>query len=59
MWVPEHSRAAFPGRAAFCEALVPVLRQEVLAIKGVGVDVIQLDEPHVCLLADLEQGACF
>src|SRR2546426_1055335 len=46
MWMPEHSQAAYPTREAFCEALVPVLRNELLAIRDVGVDVIQFDEPH-------------
>src|SRR3954466_12549700 len=47
MWEPEHSAAAYPTREAFCEALVPVLRGELLAIRDVGVDVIQLDESHL------------
>lgn len=59
MWVPEHSRAAYPTRQEFCEALVPVLRAELLAIRDVGVDVIQLDEPHLCVLVDPEQRARF
>ncbi len=52
MWVAEHSKDAYPTREAFCEALVPVLRQELLAIRDAGVDVIQLDEPHLCVLVD-------
>jgi 5-methyltetrahydropteroyltriglutamate--homocysteine methyltransferase len=59
MWVPEHSQAAYPTREAFEEALVPVLRQELLAIRDVGVDVIQLDEPHLCVLVDPEVRARF
>jgi 5-methyltetrahydropteroyltriglutamate--homocysteine methyltransferase len=59
MWMPEHSQAAYPTRQAFCEALVPVLRQELLAIREVGVDVIQLDEPHLCVLVDPQQRAQF
>ena len=57
--MPEHSQAAYPTREAFCEALVPVLRQELLAIRDVGVDVIQLDEPHLCVLVDPEVRAKF
>ncbi|MFN0195650.1 MAG: hypothetical protein ACKVT0_02835 [Planctomycetaceae bacterium] len=52
MWEPEHSKSAYPTREHFCEAMVPVLRQELLAIRDVGVDVIQLDEPHLCVLVD-------
>src|SRR4051812_30787956 len=59
MWEPTHSREAYPTREAFCEALVPVLRQELLAIQDVGVDVIQLDEPHLCVLVDPQQRARF
>lgn len=59
MWEPEHSAKAYPTREEFCEALVPVLRAELLAIRDVGVDVIQLDEPHLCVLVDPEQRAKF
>jgi len=59
MWLPEHSSNAYPTREAFCEALVPVLRQELLAIRDVGVDVIQLDEPHLGVLVDPEIRAKF
>ena len=52
MWVEQHSKAAYPTRQDFCEALVPILRTELLAIKDAGVDVIQLDEPHLCVLVD-------
>ena len=59
MWLPEHSQSAYPTREAFCEALVPVLRKELLAIRDVGVDVIQLDEPHLCVLVDPQIRAQF
>jgi 5-methyltetrahydropteroyltriglutamate--homocysteine methyltransferase len=59
MWVPEHSQGAYATRQEFCEALVPVLRQELLAIRDVGVDVIQLDEPHLCVLVDPQVRAKF
>lgn len=59
MWLPEHSAKAYPTREAFCEALVPVLRQELLVIRDVGVDVIQLDEPHLGVLVDPEIRAKF
>lgn len=59
MWEPAHSQDAYPTREHFCEALVPVLRQELLAIREVGVDVIQLDEPHLCVLVDPQVRAKF
>jgi 5-methyltetrahydropteroyltriglutamate--homocysteine methyltransferase len=59
MWEPAHSAAAYSTREAFCEALVPVLRQELLAVREVGVDMIQLDEPHLCVLVDPQVRANF
>ena len=54
MWVPEHSQKAYPTRDAFCEAVVPALRRELELIRDAGVDMIQLDEPHLCVLVDPE-----
>jgi 5-methyltetrahydropteroyltriglutamate--homocysteine methyltransferase len=59
MWMPEHSAAAYPTREAFCEAVIPALRQELLSIRDVGVDIIQLDEPHLCVLVDEKVRAQF
>ena len=59
MWEPDVSAAAYPTRESFCEALVPFLREELLAIRDAGVDVIQLDEPHLCVLVDPEVRAGF
>jgi 5-methyltetrahydropteroyltriglutamate--homocysteine methyltransferase len=52
MWMPQHSAGAYATREEFCEALVPVLREELLRVREVGVDLIQLDEPHLCVLVD-------
>lgn len=54
MWDPERSRKAYPTREAFMNALVPVLRHELLAIRDVGVSVVQFDDPHLCLFVDRE-----
>jgi 5-methyltetrahydropteroyltriglutamate--homocysteine methyltransferase len=59
MWEPAHSRGAYATREGFCEALVPVLRQELQAVRDVGVDNIQLDEPHLCVLVDPQVRAHF
>lgn len=52
MWDPVRSRQAYASREAFEEALAPVLRQELLALREAGVDVVQIDEPHLCILVD-------
>jgi 5-methyltetrahydropteroyltriglutamate--homocysteine methyltransferase len=59
MWMPEHSTGAYPTRQEFCEALVPLIRAELLAVRDAGVDVIQLDEPHLCILVDPQVRAKF
>ena len=52
MWDPELSRAAYPTRRDFPEALVPVLRQELEALRDEGVAIAQIDDPHLCLFVD-------
>ncbi|HAA70116.1 MAG: hypothetical protein CMJ70_23970 [Planctomycetaceae bacterium] len=59
MWVPGVSEQAYPRREQFCEALIDPLRAELLAIRDMGVDVIQLDEPHLCVLVDPQVRARF
>ncbi len=54
-WDPELSVAAYPTRESFVDAMVPVLRAEVLALRDAGVSVIQVDEPQLCTLVDPDQ----
>ena len=52
MWDPELSGSAYPTRRDFADALVPVLRQELAALRDEGVAVAQIDDPHLCLFVD-------
>jgi 5-methyltetrahydropteroyltriglutamate--homocysteine methyltransferase len=52
MWDELESRAAYPTREAFADALVPILRDEVVHLRDAGVHTIQLDDPHLCLFVD-------
>ncbi len=52
MWHPEKSVKAYPTREAFVEACVPILKREIELLRDVGADVIQIDDPHLCLLVD-------
>lgn len=52
MWHADHSRGAYPERADFMAACVPVLRQEIEAVRDAGADTVQLDEPWLCTLVD-------
>ena len=59
MWDPERSAAAYPRRRDFVEACVPILRREAELLAAEGVDVIQIDDPHLCLLVDPEVRATY
>ena len=52
MWDPARSAAAYPTREAFMRALVPYLRRELELLRDSGVDVVQFDDPHICLFVD-------
>jgi 5-methyltetrahydropteroyltriglutamate--homocysteine methyltransferase len=59
MWDAEKSKKAYPTRTSFMEALAPVLHEELIAIRDAGVDVIQFDDPHLCLFVDEKVRAQF
>ena len=52
MWAPRLSRAAYPKKRDFTEALVPILQEAVRLLALLGVRNVQIDDPHLCLLAD-------
>ena len=52
LWEKEWSSKAYPTRDSFIDALVPILRREIDALVDTGVTVIQIDEPHLCVLVD-------
>jgi 5-methyltetrahydropteroyltriglutamate--homocysteine methyltransferase len=52
MWSPEHSKRAYPTRESLMQACVPILRQEIEAVRSAGADTVQLDEPWLVTLVD-------
>ena len=52
MWHPEQSVIAYPTRRDFVKATVPILRAELEAIQEIGVDIVQIDEPHLSSFSD-------
>jgi len=52
MWDPERSAKAYPTREGFMAALVPILHRELELLRDSGVDVVQFDDPHICLFVD-------
>ena len=59
MWDEELSSGAYPTRRDFTEALAPVLRQELIALRDEGVEVAQIDDPHLCLFVDPKVRAAY
>ena len=43
---------AYATRDEFIDALVPILHDELVALQATGVSVVQIDEPHLCVLVD-------
>jgi len=59
MWDPEESKNAYKTRRDFVDALVPVLRAELIALRDEGVAVAQFDDPELCLFVDPKVRAEF
>ena len=52
MWNEEKSAKAYPKRDDFVRACVPVLRRELELVRDAGADIVQIDDPHLCLFVD-------
>ena len=52
MWHPEKSAKAYPKREDFVRDCVPILKRELELIQKAGADIIQIDDPHLCLFVD-------
>ena len=48
---------AYPKREDFVRACVPILRREVELLAQAGADIVQIDDPHLCLFVDPEVRA--
>jgi 5-methyltetrahydropteroyltriglutamate--homocysteine methyltransferase len=52
LWDAERSRKAYPRRDDFVRACVEPLRAEIALLQGLGVEIVQIDDPHLCLFVD-------
>ena len=52
LWHPQRSRAAYPQREDFVRDCVGPLRSEIALMQGLGIDIVQIDDPHLCLFVD-------
>jgi 5-methyltetrahydropteroyltriglutamate--homocysteine methyltransferase len=54
MWSAEKSARAYPNRDDFVRDCVPILRRELELVRDAGADIVQIDDPHLCLFVDPE-----
>jgi 5-methyltetrahydropteroyltriglutamate--homocysteine methyltransferase len=59
MWDAKASSKSYPKRDDFVRDCVPVLRRELELLRDCGADIIQIDDPHLCLFVDPEVRATF
>lgn len=52
LWDAERSKKAYPKREDFVRDCVEPLRREIELIRDLGVDIVQIDDPHLCLFVD-------
>lgn len=52
LWDAQRSRRAYAGRDDFVRDCVAPLRAEIELIRSAGVDIVQIDDPHLCLFVD-------
>ena len=52
LWHAGRSRKAYPRREDFVRDCVAPLRREIELIQGIGIDIVQIDDPHLCLFVD-------
>lgn len=52
MWDADKSSKAYPTREEFVRDCVPILRREIELLRDEGVEIIQIDDPHLCLFVD-------
>ena len=52
LWDPERSKKAYPRREDFVRDCVAPLKREIELIQRIGVDIVQIDDPHLCLFVD-------
>ncbi len=57
LWDPDYSSHAYPTRKDFTEALLPILRQELVHLRDEDTDIAQFDDTQFCLFVDAENRA--
>ncbi len=59
MWDERLSSKAYPRRRDFVRDCVPILRRELEEIRRAGADIVQIDDPYLCLFVDPQVRALY
>ena len=52
LWDKERSKKSYPRRDDFVRDCVAPLRAEIALLQDMGVEIVQIDDPHLCLFVD-------
>ena len=52
MWNATDSKSAYETREEFMRGLVPYLREGIMELSKIGVSLVQIDDPNLCLFVD-------
>ena len=52
LWDAERSKKAYPNRDDFVRDCVAPLRAEIALLRDIGVEIVQIDDPYLCLFVD-------
>ncbi len=52
LWDQTRSKKAYPSRDDFVRDCVAPLRAEIALLQKIGVEIVQIDDPHLCLFVD-------
>ena len=52
LWDAGRSKKAYPRRDDFVRDCVEPLRREIDLMRRIGIDIVQIDDPHLCLFVD-------
>ncbi len=52
LWDAKRSKKAYPQREDFVRDCIAPLRREIELIQKIGIDIVQIDDPHLCLFVD-------
>ena len=59
LWNEEKSSKAYPKRKDFVEDIIKIFQKEIKLLENAGTDIVQIDDPHICLFVDKKTRALY